>query len=67
MEQIEMKKLDQICRALSAVGINVNMNIMYAVVQTQKRIEEKGDQFSIKDAEEIRNDMNAKFPAEPQN
>jgi len=64
-EQNDIKRLDQISKALALVGINTNVASMYAIEQVQKRVAEKGSQFSIQDAEEINADLMQKFPPEP--
>lgn len=64
-EQIDIKRLEQTAKALVLVGITTNVAILYAIEQTARRVQEKGNQFSMKDAEEINAEMIAKFPAEP--
>lgn len=65
MEPISKEQqLEQTRQALAVQGISVTVPVLYQIELTQQKIAEVGESFTIKDATEIRAQVNERFPVE---
>ena len=65
MEPISKEQqLQQIQQALSVQGIGTTVSVLFHIELTQQKITEVGENFTLKDAVEIRTDILLEFPPE---
>lgn len=65
MEPISKEQqLQQIQQALTVQGITTTVPVLLQIEMTQQKIAEVGENFTLKDAVEIRTRVNERFPPE---
>lgn len=65
MEPISKEQqLEQLKQALSVQGISATVPVLLQIELTQQKIADVGAEFTLKDATEIRAQVNERFPVE---